>query len=93
MTTATLLRLSDPAAAEEAMAAIVNRHLEIKRVITADDTLGDLGIVCEAHLLSVQCDVEEEILHAELPHGAVRADMTLRDLVGVVEAHREKAAA
>jgi acyl-coenzyme A thioesterase PaaI-like protein len=27
--------------ADEAMAAIVNRHLEMKRTITADDTLAD----------------------------------------------------
>lgn len=88
MTATTLLRLSDPAAAEEAMAAIVNRHLEVPRAITADDTLGDLGIVCEVHLLSVQCEIEECLIGAELPHGAVRADMTLADLVALAEAHR-----
>jgi len=88
MTTATLLRPTDPVAAEDEMAALVTRHLEVPRAITADHTLADLGITCEVHLLSVQCDVEEQIVHAELPHGAVRADMTLADLVALAEAHR-----
>lgn len=92
MTTATLLRLTDPAAAEATMAVIVNRHLEMKRTITADDTLADLGIICEAHLISIQCDVEEQLIGDELPHGAVRADMTLADLVALVESTLGRAA-
>jgi hypothetical protein len=64
---------------------IIARHIEQPREIASGMLLSDLGIICEAHLLSLQCDIEEQIVGAELPHQAVKADMTVADLVALVE--------
>lgn len=68
----------------EKITEILARHIEHPREITADHTLADLGIYCPAHLMSLQCDLEEQIVGDELPHEAVKADMTVADIMALV---------
>lgn len=66
---------------------IISRWIAPPRTISDDDTLADLGLGCEAVLVSISCSIEEEILlDRELPDpAAIHRDMTVRDVVAVVE--------
>lgn len=72
---------------------LIGRHIEQPRSIQPDDLLADLGIVQPAHLITLQCDIEDTLIGYELAARSVKESMTVAELARAIARAREGRAA